>query len=82
MKSGNCENFVQSYKKELSKLLQKSQEEKDICWELDLCVRKQTVRMLGRVVCTLGPAYWCKSLLTATKCTAVDYCKRRRWKQG
>ncbi|XP_059818896.1 prosaposin-like isoform X2 [Hypanus sabinus] len=28
-----CENFVQSYKKELSKLLQKSQEEKDICWK-------------------------------------------------
>ncbi|XP_059814482.1 prosaposin-like [Hypanus sabinus] len=76
-----CENFVQSYKKELSKLLQKSQEEKDICWELDLCVRKQTVRMIGQAVCTWGPAYWCKNPRTATMCNAFDYCKKRRWKQ-
>ncbi|XP_072916711.1 uncharacterized protein [Hemitrygon akajei] len=70
-----CENFVQSYKKELSKLLQKSQEEKDICWELDLCVRKQTVRLLGKNKCTWGPAYWCKNRETAAKCHAADLCE-------
>ncbi|XP_059820329.1 uncharacterized protein LOC132391313 isoform X3 [Hypanus sabinus] len=63
-----CENFVQSYKKELSKLLQKSQEEKDICRELDLCVRKQTKRLLGENECTCGPAQWCKDRKTADKC--------------
>ncbi|XP_059820207.1 prosaposin-like isoform X2 [Hypanus sabinus] len=77
-----CENFVQSYKKELSKLLQKSQEEKDICRELDLCVRKQTERLLGENECTWGPAQWCKDRKTADKCHAVDYCKKHRWKQG
>ncbi|XP_072916662.1 prosaposin-like isoform X2 [Hemitrygon akajei] len=74
-----CENFVHSYKPELSKMLQKSQEEKDICGELSICVRKKTVHLLGENKCTWGPAYWCKDRETATKCHAVEHCKNHVW---
>ncbi|XP_062913191.1 prosaposin-like [Mobula hypostoma] len=74
-----CENFVHSYKPELSGMLQKSQEEKDICGELSICIRKKTIPLLGENKCTWGPAYWCKDKETATKCNAVEHCKNHVW---
>ncbi|XP_062911403.1 prosaposin-like isoform X1 [Mobula hypostoma] len=74
-----CEKFVHSYKPELSGMLQKSQEEKDICGGLRICIRKRTESLLGKNKCTWGPSYFCKDRETATKCHVVEYCKNRDW---
>ncbi|XP_067879394.1 prosaposin-like isoform X2 [Heterodontus francisci] len=74
-----CEDFVHSYKPQLGSLLQKSQEGKDICAELDICVRKKYVHLLGVNECTWGPAHWCKDLEIATRCNAVEHCKKHVW---
>ncbi|XP_051897197.1 prosaposin-like isoform X2 [Pristis pectinata] len=74
-----CEDFVHSYKPQLSMMLQKSQEERDICVELDICIRKKNVPLLGENECTWGPSHWCKDLETATRCNAVEHCKQHIW---
>ncbi|XP_067857396.1 prosaposin-like [Heptranchias perlo] len=74
-----CEDFVHSYKPQLISLLQKSQEKKDVCAELDICVRKRKVNLLGVDECTWGPSHWCKDLETATRCHAVEHCEKHMW---
>ncbi|XP_069773805.1 prosaposin-like [Narcine bancroftii] len=77
-----CEDFIHSYKPQLRLLLQKSQEEKDICAELGVCLRKKSVNLLGENECTWGPSHWCKDLETATRCNAVQHCKQHKWNHG
>ncbi|XP_041064963.1 prosaposin-like isoform X2 [Carcharodon carcharias] len=73
-----CEDFIHSHKAQLSNLLQ-NQEDKDLCGELDFCVRKVEAKLLGRDECTWGPSHWCQTWEIATRCEAVEYCEEYGW---
>ncbi|XP_038641447.1 prosaposin-like [Scyliorhinus canicula] len=73
-----CEDFIQSNKPQLNNLLQ-HQEQRDLCGELDLCVRKETGQMLGLDECLWGPSYWCATRETAVRCQTIDYCEKHGW---
>ncbi|XP_078421896.1 prosaposin-like isoform X2 [Cetorhinus maximus] len=73
-----CEDFIYSHKARLSNLLQ-NQEDKDLCGELDFCVRKVEAKLLGRDECTWGPSHWCTSQEIAARCKAVEYCEKYGW---
>ncbi|XP_078061824.1 prosaposin-like [Mustelus asterias] len=74
-----CEDFIRSNKPTLSTLLE-NQEERDLCGELDLCVRAVKVQLLGRDECTWGPSHLCSDRKIAIKCQAVDDCEKYGWR--
>ncbi|XP_041066126.1 prosaposin-like [Carcharodon carcharias] len=74
-----CEDFIHSHKAQLSNLLQ-NQEDKDLCGELDFCVRKVEAVLLGRDECTWAPSHWCQTWESATRCKNVALCQQLGWK--
>ncbi|XP_078421897.1 prosaposin-like [Cetorhinus maximus] len=66
-----CDNFIRSHKARLGNFLQK-QEDKDLCGELDFCVRKKEAVLLGRNECTWAPSHWCQTWESAARCKLLS----------
>ncbi|XP_078095407.1 prosaposin-like isoform X2 [Mustelus asterias] len=74
-----CEDFIRSNKPTLSTLLE-NQEERDLCGELHLCVRKVEATLTGLDECTWAPSHWCTTLESALRCKNVKLCEELGWK--
>ncbi|XP_060727814.1 prosaposin-like isoform X1 [Tachysurus vachellii] len=73
-----CEQFTEQHEALLIHLLQQALDPEFVCMKLGAC--PGVLRMLlGVEQCSWGPAYWCKNMYTATRCNAVNHCRRLVW---
>ncbi|XP_060097162.1 prosaposin-like [Heteronotia binoei] len=70
-----CDQFVKQYEPTAVELLAEMMDPGFVCDKLGVCSKP----LLGSEMCVWGPGYWCKNMETATKCNAVDHCKRHVW---
>ncbi|GAA6112088.1 prosaposin isoform X6 [Tachysurus ichikawai] len=76
--SAQCEQFIEQHEPLFIQLLQQALDPEFVCMKLGAC--PGVLRMLlGLEQCSWGPAYWCKNMDTATRCNAVNHCRRLVW---
>ncbi|XP_075874962.1 prosaposin isoform X1 [Nelusetta ayraudi] len=73
-----CDQLVSQYEPVLVQLLLQMLDPDFVCIKLGACPGAKKL-LLGMEQCALGPDYWCKNMLTATKCDAVTHCRRHVW---
>ncbi|XP_037638251.1 prosaposin isoform X1 [Sebastes umbrosus] len=73
-----CDQMVEQYEPMLIQLLLQMLDPDFVCMKLGACP-EAVRRLLGTEQCSWGPDFWCKNMETATRCNAVDHCKRHVW---
>nr|XP_048714068.1 prosaposin-like isoform X3 [Caretta caretta] len=73
-----CDEIVLQYEPEALRLLVQIMDPSFVCTKIGACVSSKE-DLMGEDPCVWGPSYWCKNMETATKCNAVEHCKRHIW---
>ncbi|XP_062319006.1 prosaposin isoform X1 [Osmerus eperlanus] len=73
-----CDQLVEQYEPMLVQLLLQMLDPDFVCMKVGACP-EAVQRLLGVEQCSWGPAFWCKNMETATRCNAVNHCKRHVW---
>ncbi|XP_066549135.1 prosaposin [Amia ocellicauda] len=73
-----CDQLVQQYEPTLVQLLLQMLDPDFVCTKVGACPGALK-RLLGGEQCSWGPAYWCKNMDTAARCSAVEHCRRHVW---
>jgi len=73
-----CDQLVEQYEPMLVQLLLQMLDPDFVCMKLGACPEARH-RLLGTEQCSWGPAFWCKNMETATRCSAVAHCRRHVW---
>nr|XP_061794272.1 prosaposin-like isoform X2 [Nerophis lumbriciformis] len=73
-----CDQLVQQYEPMLVQMLLQMLDPDFVCLQVGACPEALR-RLLGREQCILGPSFWCRNMETATRCNAVNHCKRHVW---
>jgi len=73
-----CDQLVEQYEPMLVQLLLQMLDPDFVCMKVGACP-EAVRRLLGMEQCSWGPAFWCKNMVTATRCNAVAHCKRHVW---
>jgi len=73
-----CDQLVEQYEPVLVQLLLQMLDPDFVCMKVGACP-EAVQRLLGSEQCSWGPAFWCKNMVTATRCNAVAHCKRHVW---
>jgi len=73
-----CDQLVEQYEPVLVQLLLQMLDPDFVCMKVGACP-EALQRLLGTEQCSWGPAFWCKNMVTATRCNAVAHCKRHVW---
>ncbi|KAG5831397.1 hypothetical protein ANANG_G00303310 [Anguilla anguilla] len=71
-----CEQLIGEYEPAMVQLLIQMLDPDFVCSKLGAC---PAARLLGTEQCSWGPAFWCKNMETASRCNAVDHCRRHVW---
>ncbi|XP_039624798.1 prosaposin isoform X1 [Polypterus senegalus] len=74
-----CDQMVEEYEPMIVQLLLQMMDPDFVCTKLGACVSANKYPILGVEECTWGPAFWCKNMDTASRCNAVEHCKRHVW---
>ncbi|GAA6094238.1 prosaposin isoform X3 [Tachysurus ichikawai] len=73
-----CDQLIEQYEPLIVQLMLQALDPEFVCMKLGAC--PGVLRMLlGLEQCSWGPAYWCKNMETATRCNAVNHCRRLVW---
>ncbi|XP_058241649.1 prosaposin isoform X2 [Hemibagrus wyckioides] len=73
-----CDQLIDQYEPLIVQLLLQALDPEFVCMKLGAC--PGVLRMLlGVEQCSWGPAFWCKNMDTATRCNAVNHCRRHVW---
>ncbi|MCM8651782.1 hypothetical protein MZO44_17015, partial [Lactiplantibacillus sp. E932] len=70
-----CHQLIEQYEPLLVQLLLQTLDPDFVCMKLGACP-EAVQRLLGLDQCSWGPAYWCKNVETASRCNALDHCRR------
>uniref|UniRef100_A0A8C1LS53 Prosaposin n=1 Tax=Cyprinus carpio TaxID=7962 RepID=A0A8C1LS53_CYPCA len=73
-----CNQLIEQYEPLLVQLLLQTLDPDFVCMKLGACP-EAVQRLLGLDQCSWGPAYWCKNVETASRCNALDHCRRHVW---
>ncbi|XP_036402825.1 prosaposin isoform X2 [Megalops cyprinoides] len=73
-----CDQLIQQYEPLLVQLLLQMLDPDFVCMKVGACPGG-LVKLLGTEQCSWGPGFWCKNMETATRCNAVDHCRRHVW---
>ncbi|KAK2896394.1 hypothetical protein QQF64_006155 [Cirrhinus molitorella] len=73
-----CNQLVEQYEPLLVQLLLQTLDPDFVCMKLGACP-EAVQKLLGLEQCSWGPAYWCKNVETASRCNALDHCRRHVW---
>uniref|UniRef100_A0A8C6V6G8 Prosaposin n=1 Tax=Neogobius melanostomus TaxID=47308 RepID=A0A8C6V6G8_9GOBI len=73
-----CDQLIEQYEPTLVQLLLQMMDPDFVCMKMGACPGA-VKRLLGTEQCSWGPSFWCKSMETATRCNAVEHCKRHVW---
>uniref|UniRef100_A0A8C1IJ49 Prosaposin n=1 Tax=Cyprinus carpio TaxID=7962 RepID=A0A8C1IJ49_CYPCA len=73
-----CHQLIEQYEPLLVQLLLQTLDPDFVCMKLGACP-EAVQRLLGLDQCSWGPAYWCKNVETASRCNALDHCRRHVW---
>ncbi|XP_047198414.1 prosaposin isoform X2 [Hippoglossus stenolepis] len=73
-----CDQMIVQYEPMLVQLLLQMLDPDFVCMKMGACP-EAVRRLLGTEQCSWGPAFWCKNMETASRCNAVDHCKRHVW---
>jgi len=73
-----CDQLVEQYEPVLVQLLLQMLDPDFVCMKVGACP-EAVQRLLGTEQCSWGPAFWCKNMVTASRCNAVAHCKRHVW---
>ncbi|XP_059374089.1 prosaposin-like [Carassius carassius] len=73
-----CHQLIEQYEPLLVQLLLQTLDPDFVCMKLGACP-EAVQRLLGLQQCSWGPAYWCKNVETASRCNALDHCRRHVW---
>lgn len=73
-----CNQLIEQYEPLLVQLLLQTLDPDFVCMKLGACP-EVVQRLLGLEQCSWGPAYWCKNVETASRCNALDHCRRHVW---
>ncbi|XP_067277847.1 prosaposin isoform X2 [Pseudorasbora parva] len=73
-----CNQLIEQYEPLLVQLLLQTLDPDFVCMKLGACP-EAVQRLLGMEQCSWGPAYWCKNVVTAARCNAMDHCRRHVW---
>ncbi|RXN27621.1 prosaposin-like isoform X1 [Labeo rohita] len=73
-----CNQLIEQYEPLLVQLLLQTLDPDFICMKLGACP-EAVQKLLGLEQCSWGPAYWCKNVETASRCNALDHCRRHVW---
>ncbi|GAB1295145.1 Prosaposin [Apodemus speciosus] len=73
-----CDDFVAEYEPMLVEILVEVMDPSFVCSKIGVCPSAYKL-LLGTEKCVWGPSYWCQNMETATRCSAVDHCKRHVW---
>ncbi|XP_018934839.1 prosaposin isoform X1 [Cyprinus carpio] len=73
-----CNQLIEQYEPLLVQLLLQTLDPDFVCMKLGACP-EAVQRLLGLEQCSWGPAYWCKNVETASRCNALDHCRRHVW---
>ncbi|KAJ8248200.1 hypothetical protein GJAV_G00239440 [Gymnothorax javanicus] len=76
-----CNQLIDQYEPVFVELLIQALDPEFVCTKMGACpeVRAVDNHLLGTEKCSWGPAFWCKSMETASRCNAVDHCRRHVW---
>ncbi|XP_043912546.1 prosaposin isoform X2 [Protopterus annectens] len=72
-----CDQIIEEYGPVLLQLLIQMMDPEFVCTKLSLCAVR--MNLLGAEKCSWGPSYWCSNMETASKCNAIEHCKRHVW---
>ncbi|XP_027021506.2 prosaposin isoform X3 [Tachysurus fulvidraco] len=73
-----CDQLIEQYEPLIVQLMLQALDPEFVCMKLGAC--PGVLRMLlGLEQCSWGPSYWCKNMDTATRCNAVNHCRRLVW---
>ncbi|XP_051773653.1 prosaposin [Ctenopharyngodon idella] len=73
-----CNQLIEQYEPMLVQLMLQALDPDFVCMKLGACP-EAVQRLLGLEQCSWGPAYWCKNVETASRCNALDHCRRHVW---
>uniref|UniRef100_A0A7N6AXU6 Prosaposin n=1 Tax=Anabas testudineus TaxID=64144 RepID=A0A7N6AXU6_ANATE len=73
-----CDQMIEQYEPVLVQLLLQMLDPDFVCMKLGACP-EAVRRLLGTEQCSWGPAFWCKNMETASRCNAVEHCRRHVW---
>uniref|UniRef100_A0A672LIQ7 Prosaposin-like n=1 Tax=Sinocyclocheilus grahami TaxID=75366 RepID=A0A672LIQ7_SINGR len=73
-----CHQLIEQYEPLLVQLLLQTLDPDFVCMKLGACP-EAVQKLLGLEQCSWGPAYWCKNVETASRCNALDHCRRHVW---
>ncbi|XP_072293528.1 prosaposin isoform X2 [Eucyclogobius newberryi] len=73
-----CKQLIEQYEPMLVQLLLQMMDPDFVCMKVGACP-EAVKRLLGTEQCSWGPKFWCQSMETATRCNAVDHCRRHVW---
>nr|XP_006630488.1 PREDICTED: prosaposin isoform X1 [Lepisosteus oculatus] len=73
-----CDQLVQQYEPLLVQLLLQMLDPDFVCTKVGACP-DALKSLLGTEECSWGPSYWCKNMDTASRCDAVEHCRRHVW---
>jgi len=73
-----CDQLVEQYEPVLVQLLLQMLDPDFVCMKVGACP-EAVQKLLGTEQCSWGPAFWCKNMVTASRCNAVAHCKRHVW---
>ncbi|KAK1164440.1 hypothetical protein AOXY_G14742 [Acipenser oxyrinchus oxyrinchus] len=74
-----CDQLVEQYEPMLVQLLLQMLDPDFICTKLGACASAAKPNLLGSEQCSWGPSFWCKNMDTASRCNAVEHCRRHVW---
>ncbi|XP_033835794.1 prosaposin [Periophthalmus magnuspinnatus] len=73
-----CNQLIEQYEPVLIQLLLQMMDPEFVCMKVGACP-EAVKRLLGTEQCSWGPKFWCQSMETATRCNAVEHCRRHMW---
>uniref|UniRef100_A0A8C9W194 Prosaposin n=1 Tax=Scleropages formosus TaxID=113540 RepID=A0A8C9W194_SCLFO len=73
-----CDQLIEQYGPVMVQLLLQMMDPDFVCMKVGACpgVLK---KLLGTEQCSWGPSFWCTNMDTASRCNAVEHCKRHVW---
>ncbi|XP_041124402.1 prosaposin-like isoform X1 [Polyodon spathula] len=74
-----CDQLVEQYEPMLVQLLLQMLDPDFVCTKLGVCASAAKPNLLGSEQCSWGPSFWCKNMDTASRCNAVEHCRRHVW---
>ncbi|XP_041116849.1 prosaposin-like isoform X1 [Polyodon spathula] len=74
-----CDQLVEQYEPMLVQLLLQILDPDFVCTKLSACPSASQPNLLGSEQCSWGPSFWCKNMDTASRCNAVEHCRRHVW---